>query len=54
MKLTQFKLHIPDSLLATYPAKHRDESRLMVVERKTGKIHHKNSSKFSIILMMET
>src|SRR6185436_18164894 len=47
MKLTQFKLHIPDSLLATYPAKHRDESRLMVVERKTGKIHHK---KFKQIL----
>ncbi len=47
MKLTQFKLHVPDSLLATYPAKHRDESRLMVIERKTGKIHHK---KFKQIL----
>lgn len=47
MKLTQFKLHVPDSLLATYPSKHRDESRLMVVERKTGKIHHK---KFKQIL----
>ena len=47
MKLTQFKLHVPDSLLATHPAKHRDESRLMVVERKTGKIHHK---KFKQIL----
>jgi S-adenosylmethionine:tRNA ribosyltransferase-isomerase len=41
MKLSQFKLHIPDSLLATYPSKHRDESRLMVVHRKTGKIEHK-------------
>src|SRR5258706_8316256 len=47
MNLTQFKLHVPDSLLATYPAKHRDESRLMVIERKTGKIHHK---KFKQIL----
>src|SRR6478736_5585393 len=47
MKLTQFKLNIPDSLLATYPSKHRDESRLMVVERKTGKIEHK---KFKDIL----
>ena len=47
MKLTQFKLHVPDSLLATYPAKHRDESRLMVIERKTGKIQHK---KFKQIL----
>jgi S-adenosylmethionine:tRNA ribosyltransferase-isomerase len=41
MKLSQFKLHIPDSLLATYPSKHRDESKLMVVHRKTGKIEHK-------------
>jgi len=41
MKLSQFKLHIPDSLLATYPAKHRDESKLMVIHRKTGKIEHK-------------
>ena len=41
MKLSQFKIHIPDSLLATYPAKHRDESKLMVIHRKTGKIEHK-------------
>jgi S-adenosylmethionine:tRNA ribosyltransferase-isomerase len=28
-------------LSAEYPSKNRDESRLMVVDRKTGKIHHK-------------
>jgi len=47
MKLVQFKLHIPDSLIATYPAKHRGDERLMLLERKTGKIDHK---KFKYIL----
>src|SRR4029079_11176764 len=41
MKLSQFKLHVPDSLIATHPAKTRDESRMMVIDRKTGKIEHK-------------
>lgn len=41
MKLSQFKFNLPKELLAEYPAKSRDESRLMVVHRKTGKIEHK-------------
>lgn len=41
MKLSAFKFNLPKELLAEYPAKNRDESRLMVVDRKTGKIHHK-------------
>jgi S-adenosylmethionine:tRNA ribosyltransferase-isomerase len=41
MKLSQFKFNLPDNLIATYPAKNRDESRLMVLHRKTGKIEHK-------------
>ncbi|HKC67226.1 MAG TPA: tRNA preQ1(34) S-adenosylmethionine ribosyltransferase-isomerase QueA [Bacteroidia bacterium] len=41
MKLSAFKFNLPKELLAEYPAKTRDESRLMVVDRKTGKIHHK-------------
>jgi len=32
---------LPDELIAQYPSKHRDESRLMVVHRKTGEIEHK-------------
>ncbi|NNM15038.1 MAG: S-adenosylmethionine:tRNA ribosyltransferase-isomerase, partial [Bacteroidia bacterium] len=36
MKLSQFKVRIPDSLIAYHPADHRDESRLMVVHRDTG------------------
>lgn len=40
MKLSQFKFNLPEELLAKYPAKHRDESRLMVVHRKSGEIEH--------------
>lgn len=41
MKLSAFKFNLPKDLLAEHPAKNRDESRLMVVDRKTGKIQHK-------------
>lgn len=41
MKLSQFKLQLSENLLATHPATNRDESRLMVIHRKTGKIEHK-------------
>ncbi len=40
MKLSQFKFKLPDELIAQHPAKNRDESRLMVVNRKTGEIEH--------------
>jgi len=41
MKLSKFKFKLPDELIAQYPAYNRDESRLMVVNRKTGSIEHK-------------
>jgi S-adenosylmethionine:tRNA ribosyltransferase-isomerase len=41
MKLSQFKFNLPKELMADTPAKHRDEARLMVIDRKTGKIQHK-------------
>jgi S-adenosylmethionine:tRNA ribosyltransferase-isomerase len=41
MKLSKFKYHLPEELIAKYPAPNRDESRLMVVHRDTGKIEHK-------------
>ncbi len=40
MKLSQFKFKLPEELIAQHPAYHRDESRLMVVNRKTGDIEH--------------
>ncbi|MDY5812964.1 MAG: tRNA preQ1(34) S-adenosylmethionine ribosyltransferase-isomerase QueA [Bacteroides sp.] len=41
MKLSQFKFTLPEELIALHPAKYRDESRLMVLHRRSGKIEHK-------------
>ena len=41
MKLSQFKFKLPEELIAQYPAKNRDESRLMVVDSTKGTIEHK-------------
>ena len=41
MKLSQFKFKLPEEQIAQYPAKFRDESRLMVVHKKTGEIEHR-------------
>ncbi|MGA9239663.1 tRNA preQ1(34) S-adenosylmethionine ribosyltransferase-isomerase QueA [Robiginitalea sp.] len=41
MKLSHFNFELPKDLLAEYPADHRDESKLMVIHRETGKIEHK-------------
>ncbi|WP_457611472.1 S-adenosylmethionine:tRNA ribosyltransferase-isomerase, partial [Lutibacter sp.] len=40
MKLSKFKFELPEGLLAEYPAEHRDESRLMVLNRKEQTIEH--------------
>lgn len=41
MKLSQFRFNLPKELISEYPAKNRDESRLMVVHKATGKIEHR-------------
>ncbi|MBS1571304.1 MAG: tRNA preQ1(34) S-adenosylmethionine ribosyltransferase-isomerase QueA [Bacteroidetes bacterium] len=41
MKTSDFNFTLPEELLALHPAAHRDESRLMVVNRKTETIEHK-------------
>ncbi|MCC6181926.1 MAG: tRNA preQ1(34) S-adenosylmethionine ribosyltransferase-isomerase QueA [Bacteroidia bacterium] len=41
MKLSMFKFNLPKELLAEHPSKNRDESKLMIVDRATGKITHK-------------
>jgi S-adenosylmethionine:tRNA ribosyltransferase-isomerase len=41
MKLSQFRFNLPEEQIAQFPAPNRDESRLMVINRKTGKIEHK-------------
>ena len=41
MKLSHFGFELPEELLAEYPAENRDESRLMVLNRKEQTIEHK-------------
>jgi S-adenosylmethionine:tRNA ribosyltransferase-isomerase len=41
MKLSQYKFNLPQELVAKFPAKNRDESRLMVLHRDAEKIEHK-------------
>ena len=41
MKLSEFKFELPQNLIANRPSENRDEARLMVLHRDTGKIEHK-------------
>ena len=41
MKLSDFKFKLPPELIAQYPRYNRDDTRLMVVHRKSGLIEHK-------------
>ncbi len=41
MKLSKFRYTLPDKLIALHPVENRDESRLMVLNRKTGEIEHR-------------
>jgi len=41
MKLSQFKYFLPSDLIAVHPHPNRDQSRLMVLDRKTKTIEHK-------------
>ena len=41
MKLSQYGYDFSADMLAKYPAENRDESRLMVIDRKTGNIEHR-------------
>lgn len=41
MKLSEFSFDLPEELIAKYPSENRDEARLMVIHRDSGKIEHK-------------
>ena len=41
MKLSQFRFRLPEELIAQFPAPYRDDSRLLVLHRKTGEVEHK-------------
>jgi len=41
MKLSHFNYDLPPELIAQYPTDNRDDSRLLVVNRQTGKFEHR-------------
>lgn len=41
MKLSQFKFNLPTEQIAQHPLRYRDDSRLLVLHRKTGEVEHK-------------
>jgi S-adenosylmethionine:tRNA ribosyltransferase-isomerase len=41
MKLSEFNYDLPEELIANYPCDNRDEAKIMVIHRDTGKIEHK-------------
>jgi S-adenosylmethionine:tRNA ribosyltransferase-isomerase len=41
MKLSEFNFKLPEELIALHPSENRDESRLLVLHKDTGKIEHK-------------
>ena len=42
MKLSDFDYYLPEELIAQHPMDKRDESRLLVLHKNTGKIEHKH------------
>ncbi len=40
MKLSQFRFHLPEELIAERPLTSRDECRMMIVDRRSGQISH--------------
>jgi len=40
-RLSEFEMEIPEKLIAQYPTKKRDECKLMVIHKDSGKIEHK-------------
>ncbi len=40
MKVDLFDFHLPEELIAQVPLQNRTDSRLMVLDKETGKINH--------------
>ena len=41
MRLSEFNYNLPEELIAQTPLEKRDSSRLLILDKKTGKIDHK-------------
>ncbi|MEW5807119.1 MAG: tRNA preQ1(34) S-adenosylmethionine ribosyltransferase-isomerase QueA [Acidobacteriota bacterium] len=41
MKTSDFDYHLPEELIAQFPEKERDQSRLLILDRTSGRVEHK-------------
>jgi len=44
MKLSDFKFKLPDNQIAQFPTLHREDAKMLVLHRRSGKIEHKKVS----------
>lgn len=44
MKLSEFKFKLPDSQIAQFPPLHREDAKMLVLHRSTGKVEHRKMS----------
>lgn len=47
MKLSQFRIKVPEELIAQYPARYREDARMLVLHRKSGVIEHRTVRELS-------
>ena len=48
MKTDDFDYYLPEELIAQVPLEHREESRLLVMDRDTGKLEDKTSKRMTL------
>ena len=53
MRLKDFSYHLPDTLIAYYPAEDRTGSRLMCLDGDTGKVQHKQFTDIADLIQQE-
>jgi len=51
MRVSDFSFELPDELIARFPLEHRTDSRLMLLDAKTGDIVHKNFTDLPALLV---
>src|SRR5258708_2211555 len=51
MRLSEFDYHLPPELIAQEPAEHREDSRMLVVDRTLGSFRDSSFAEFPDLLM---
>ncbi len=54
MKTSEFYFNLPSELIAQKPSDKRGESRLLILDKDTGKLHHNNITDFPMLIEDDT